>query len=145
MGIYIFLLSMYSRACGYYQDFLNRGLLLTRTVLKQGFISVNLKSSLRKFNDRHHDMVNRYGISVSQITTDIIITFICVTNHHGYVTFICVTNHHGYVTCICVTNHHGYVTFICVTNHHGYVTFICVINHHGYVTFIVSTLLFLSH
>ena len=63
---------MYSRACGYYQDFLDRGLLLTRKVLKQGFISVNLNSSLRKFNDRHHDMVNRYGISVSQITTDIL-------------------------------------------------------------------------
>jgi hypothetical protein len=30
-----------------------------------------LKSLLRKFYDRHHDLVNRYGISVSQITADI--------------------------------------------------------------------------
>ena len=30
-----------------------------------------LKSLLRKFYDRHHDLVNRYGISVSQITSDI--------------------------------------------------------------------------
>jgi len=28
------------------------------------------KSSLRKFYGRHHDLVDRYEISVSQITTD---------------------------------------------------------------------------
>ena len=31
---------------------------------------LNLKSSPRKHYSRHHDMVNRYGISVSQMTTD---------------------------------------------------------------------------
>jgi hypothetical protein len=31
---------------------------------------VKLKSSLRKFYCRHHDLVDRYGISVSQMTTD---------------------------------------------------------------------------
>ena len=46
-----------SRACGSYQDFLDRGLLLTRKLLNL----VKLKSSLRKFD--------RYGLSVSQITT----------------------------------------------------------------------------
>jgi hypothetical protein len=35
----------YSRACGSYQEFLDRGLLLTRKILKHGF-SVKLKSSL---------------------------------------------------------------------------------------------------
>jgi len=34
----------YSRACGSYQDFLDRGLLLTRKVLKQVFLLVTLKS-----------------------------------------------------------------------------------------------------
>jgi hypothetical protein len=29
-----------------------------------------LKSSLRQFYGRHHDLVDRYGISVSQMTTD---------------------------------------------------------------------------
>ena len=29
-----------------------------------------LKSSLRKFYGRHHDLINRYGISVSQMTMD---------------------------------------------------------------------------
>jgi len=31
---------------------------------------VKLKSSLRKFYGRHHDLVNRCGITVSQMTTD---------------------------------------------------------------------------
>ena len=51
-------------------DFFDRWLLLTRKLLKQGFLLVKLKSSLRNFYGRHHDMVNHYGISVSQMTTD---------------------------------------------------------------------------
>ena len=31
--------------------------------LNQGFLLVKLKSSLRKFYDRHHDLVDRYGIN----------------------------------------------------------------------------------
>ena len=31
---------------------------------------VKLKSSLRTFYGRHHDLVDRYEISVSQMTTD---------------------------------------------------------------------------
>jgi hypothetical protein len=69
-GVYISQLIRYSRACGSYQDFLDRGLLLTRMLLNQGFLLVKLKSSLRKFYHRHHDLVDRYGISVSQMTTD---------------------------------------------------------------------------
>jgi hypothetical protein len=69
-GVYIFQLVRYSRACGSYQDFLDRGLLLTRKLLKQGFLLVMLKSSLGKFYGRHHDLVDRYEISVSQMTTD---------------------------------------------------------------------------
>ena len=34
------------------------------------FLLVRLKSSLRKFYGRHHDLVNRYVVSVSQMTTD---------------------------------------------------------------------------
>jgi hypothetical protein len=39
-------------------------------LLSQGFPLSKLKSSLRKLYCRHHDLVDRYGISVSQITTD---------------------------------------------------------------------------
>ena len=61
------------RACGTYQDFRDRGLLLTRKLLNQGFLLIKLKSSFRKFNSRHHDLDGRYGISVSQMTTDMFI------------------------------------------------------------------------
>jgi hypothetical protein len=60
----------YSRACGSYQDVLGWRLLLTRKLLDQRFLLVKLKSSLEKDYGRHHDSVDRYGISVSQMTTD---------------------------------------------------------------------------
>ena len=44
---------------------------ITFSVLpNQGFLLVKLKSSLRKFYGRNHDLIDRYGISVSQMTTD---------------------------------------------------------------------------
>jgi hypothetical protein len=69
-GVYTSQMIRYSRACGSYQDFLDIGLLLTRKLLNQGFPLVKLKSSLRKIYGRHYDLVDRYGISVSQMTTD---------------------------------------------------------------------------
>jgi hypothetical protein len=53
-GVYISLLLRYPSGCGSCQYFLNRGLLLTRTLMNQGLLLVNLKSSLRKLYDRHH-------------------------------------------------------------------------------------------
>jgi len=35
-----------------------------------GIFKLFLKSSLRKLYGRHHDLVDRYGISMSQMTTD---------------------------------------------------------------------------
>jgi hypothetical protein len=69
-GVYISQLIRYSTACGSYQDVLDRGLLLKRKLLNQGFLLVKLKSSHRKFYGRHHDLVDRYGIPVSQLTMD---------------------------------------------------------------------------
>jgi hypothetical protein len=77
-GVYISQLIWYSSACGSYQDFLDRGFLLTRKLLNQGFLLVKLKSSLRKFYSRHHDLVDSYGISV--------------TNDHGYVPLVVSTS-----------------------------------------------------
>ena len=59
----------YSRVCGSYQDFRDIGLFLTRKLLYQGFLLVKLRTSSRKCYGRHHDLVVRYGISVSQMTT----------------------------------------------------------------------------
>ena len=47
-GVYISQLIRYSRGYGSYQDFLDKGLLLTRKLLNQGFLLVKLKSLLRK-------------------------------------------------------------------------------------------------
>ena len=65
-GVYLSQLIRYFKACGSYQDFLDRGLLLTRKLLNQGFLLVQLKSSLRKLMI----LVDRYGISVSLMTMD---------------------------------------------------------------------------
>ena len=45
-------------------------LLIARKLLNQGFLLVKLKSSLRQFYGRPHDLVDRYEISVSQMTID---------------------------------------------------------------------------
>jgi hypothetical protein len=47
-GVYVSRLIQYSRPCGSYQYFFNRGLLLTRKVLKQWFLFAKLMWSLRK-------------------------------------------------------------------------------------------------
>ena len=67
---YISQLIRYSRACGSNKDFLEGGLLLTRKLLNQGFLLVKLKLSLRKFHGRRYDLVDRYGIFVAQMSTD---------------------------------------------------------------------------
>ena len=69
-GVYISQLILYSRAYGAYHDFHDILFLLTRKLLNQWVLLVKLQSSLRKFYGRHHDLVDRYGISVSQMTTD---------------------------------------------------------------------------
>ena len=69
-GVHISQLIRYSRACGSYQDSHDRVLLLTRKLLNQGFFLAKLESSLRKFYCCHHDLVDRYGIYVPQMITD---------------------------------------------------------------------------
>ena len=68
--IYSSQLIRYSRACSSCQDCLHRGLLLTRKLLNQAFLLVKLKSSCRKVYGHSHELVGLYGISVSQMTTD---------------------------------------------------------------------------
>ena len=68
--VYATQLIRYSRACCSYHDCFHRLLLLTRKLLNQWFLVVQSKSSLRKSYGRHYDLVNRYEISVSQITAD---------------------------------------------------------------------------
>jgi hypothetical protein len=73
-GAYISQLIRYSRAFGSFHDFLDRGLLLTKKLLNQGFIVFKWKSSLRKFYSRNHHLRS-----------------ICASNGHGYVPLVVIT------------------------------------------------------
>ena len=70
--VYISQWIRYSRKCGSYHDFSARGLQLTRKLHIRGFIGVKLKSSFRKVCCCHHNVINRHGISVSQMTRDVL-------------------------------------------------------------------------
>jgi hypothetical protein len=78
-GLYFSQLIRYSRACGSYDDFIAKGLLLTRKLPNQGFLVVKFKPSTPKFYGRHHDLANCYGV------------YIGITNDHGYVSFVVFT------------------------------------------------------
>ena len=67
--VYMCQLIRYSWACGSYQNVLDRGLLLTRRLQNHGLLLTMLKSSLRMFYGRRHDLICHYETSVSQITT----------------------------------------------------------------------------
>ena len=64
--VHISPLIRYSSVSGSYHAVLDIRLLLTWKLLNQGFLVVELNSSLWMFYGRHHDLVNRYGVSVSQ-------------------------------------------------------------------------------
>jgi hypothetical protein len=65
-GVYVSQLICYSRACGEYHYVLfDRASRLTRKLQKQGYVAPRLLSSLNKFYGRHHVLVDRYEISVS--------------------------------------------------------------------------------
>ena len=70
-GVYISQLIRYSRACSSYHDFLVRGNLLTSKLLRQGYQSLKLKIAFKKFYGRHHELTEKYNMSVSQIITDL--------------------------------------------------------------------------
>jgi len=60
----------YSGTCGSYRNFIERQSLLIGITLNRVFRMSELTSTLRLFYGRHHNLINRYGISMSQMTTD---------------------------------------------------------------------------
>ena len=71
--VYILHFIRYSRACAQYSDFLDRAQLLTQKLLKQGYVAPRLKSLLQKLYGHHHNLVDRYEISISQMTMDLLL------------------------------------------------------------------------
>ncbi len=69
-GVYISQLIPYARACRKYTDFIYRAKLLTDKLLKQGYVVIRLRSSLQKFYGRHHELVDKYGVTISDMRND---------------------------------------------------------------------------
>ena len=67
-GVYISQLICYSRACAQYIDLLDKAQLLTKRLLKHGYVAPRLK-----FYGRRHNLVDRYEISISQMTMDLLL------------------------------------------------------------------------
>ena len=55
-----------------YKDFTTRGKLLTTKLLQQGYVCNRLKSTIKKFYGRHHDILDKYGRSVTSMITDLL-------------------------------------------------------------------------
>ena len=70
-GVYVSQLIRYARACSNYQDFMERGKVLTTRLLSQGYQKSKLVATLKKFFWRHHDLVNPYNVAVSRIVSDV--------------------------------------------------------------------------
>ena len=72
-GVYVSQLIRYARACSNYQDFMERGKVLTTKLLSQGYQKTKLVVTLKKFYGRHHDLVNPYNMTVSRTVSDIFV------------------------------------------------------------------------
>ena len=70
-GVYTSQLIRYARASSQYEDFTNRSILLTKKLLLQGYEEERLKLTLRKFYGRHHELVDHYNVTISQLATDL--------------------------------------------------------------------------
>ena len=69
-GVYISQLIRYYRACGTYQDFLDIVCCANKEATEPRVPLSSVEVSLRNLNGRHHDLFDRYDISLLQRTTD---------------------------------------------------------------------------
>ena len=83
---------IFSKACYKYQDFVDRGKLLTNNFFSQDYRKAKLVSTVEKFYGRPHDPVDPYNVAVSKLISDLkhIKAFKCrifvVTDlFHGYI------------------------------------------------------------
>ena len=70
-GAFVSQLIRYARAFSAYDQFLNRGRLLTDKLLLQGFQQSRLKAAFRKFYGRYNNLVYQYDLSLSQMLSDV--------------------------------------------------------------------------
>ena len=70
-GVYVSQLIRYARACCNYENFVDRGKLLTSKLLSQGYRRAKLVSTLKTFYGRQHDLVDPYSVAASKLVTDL--------------------------------------------------------------------------
>ena len=70
-GVYVSQVIRYARDCSNYQDFMERGKVLTTKLFSQGYQKTKLVATLNKFYGRHHDPVNPYNMAVSRSGSDV--------------------------------------------------------------------------
>ena len=63
-GVFIGELVRYARACTYYDDFIERVLLLKKKLLKQDFKRRGLKAAFFKFTESHWFLIQKYGSQI---------------------------------------------------------------------------------
>jgi hypothetical protein len=68
--VYISQLIHYARASNNYSDFLKRNLYLRNRLLDQGYKTIRLIRSLKKFIFRYQDLVEIYSVSAEKIIND---------------------------------------------------------------------------
>ena len=61
------------RAYSSYGDFIDRGRLLTKTLLDQGYTLEKLKIYFRKCYGRYNDLVQHYNTPLSQFVCDLVL------------------------------------------------------------------------
>ena len=71
-GVFIYQLIRYARACFSYECFILRAMLLSRQLLKKGYLVERLKLSFRKFYCRYGDLIQQYEVSLSRMLNDIL-------------------------------------------------------------------------
>ena len=70
-GVYVSQLICYARACSKYQDFTERGKVLTTRLFSQGYQRTKQVTTLIQLYGRHHDLVYPYNVAVSRIISDV--------------------------------------------------------------------------
>ena len=70
-GVFVSQLIRYCRASSKYQDFVSRSIRLVSRLTEQGYVLPRLKAAFKKFYGRHHSLVDKYTLTVSQMANDI--------------------------------------------------------------------------
>ena len=70
-SVYVSQLIRYARACSAYDQFLNRGRILTNKLLSQGFQQSRLKAEFRKLYGRYNNFACQYDLPLSQMLSGV--------------------------------------------------------------------------